>query len=96
MIGCDLNLMACLFKVTLFAFMLFSTAFSASAYIGPGVGLTAFGCLAAVICGFWFVIKGLIYIPFKHWVTKPDRGAGEETGDLAESSSSKTSIRNDK
>lgn len=40
-------------------------SFPAFAYMGPGAGLTAFGCLVALLAGIWYTCKGFLWLPLK-------------------------------
>lgn len=40
-------------------------SFPAFSYMGPGAGLTAFGCLVALLAGIWYTCKGFLWLPLK-------------------------------
>jgi hypothetical protein len=40
------------------------------AYIGPGAGLTALGCLIALFAGFWYIFLALVWLPLKGFIQK--------------------------
>jgi uncharacterized membrane protein YccC len=39
--------------------------FPSFAYMGPGAGITAIGCLIALFAGLWYTLKGFIWLPLK-------------------------------
>ena len=45
--------------------LLFFASFESFAYMGPGAGLTAFGCLVALLAGIWYTCKGFLWLPLK-------------------------------
>jgi len=40
------------------------------AYIGPGAGLTALGCLIALFAGLWYIFLALVWLPLKTFIQK--------------------------
>lgn len=57
--------MSQLLQSRFFLVLLLVTAFPSMAYMGPGAGLTAFGCLVALLAGIWYTCKGFIWLPLK-------------------------------
>lgn len=59
----------------------------AHAYVGPGIGLTAFGSLAALVVAGWYLIKGLFWLPICHFLSSANApkeqsdSEGEEDSD---------------
>ena len=47
------------------ALFILATPFPASAYIGPGAGLSALGSLVALIGGFFLLLAGFVWYPVK-------------------------------
>lgn len=45
--------------------ILFLMSFPSFSYMGPGVGLTAIGCLLALVAGLWYTFFGFIWLPLK-------------------------------
>ena len=46
------------------------TAFPSHAYMGPGAGITAIGCLIALLAGIWYTFKGFLWLPLKRLLKK--------------------------
>ena len=45
-------------------------SFPAMAYMGPGAGITAVGCLIALGAGIWYTFKGFLWLPLKRLFKK--------------------------
>ncbi len=52
-------------KFPLFLFILLMMPLPALAYMGPGAGITAIGCLIALVAGLWYTLKGFLWLPLK-------------------------------
>ena len=46
------------------------TSFPSYAYMGPGAGITAIGCLIALFAGIWYTFKGFLWLPLKRMLNK--------------------------
>jgi hypothetical protein len=58
-------------KFTIFlALTMFTLSFPAAAYMGPGAGITAVGCLLALGAGIWYTFKGFLWLPLKRLFKK--------------------------
>ena len=53
------------FSVALVTFLIFALSQSASAYVGPGAGITAIGAVLALIGGIVLAIFGFVWYPLK-------------------------------
>jgi len=53
---------------------------SASAYVGPGTGLTAIGTLLAIIGAIFFAIVGLVWYPVKRLIKFMNRKSRSSEG----------------
>jgi hypothetical protein len=45
-------------------------SFPSYAYMGPGAGITAIGCLIALLAGVWYTFKGFLWLPLKRLLKK--------------------------
>lgn len=50
--------------------VLLMASFPSFAYMGPGAGVTAFGCLLALAAGIWYTFKGFLWLPLKRMLSK--------------------------
>lgn len=50
--------------------VLLMVSFPSFAYMGPGAGVTAFGCLLALAAGIWYIFKGFLWLPLKRLLNK--------------------------
>ena len=57
------------------------TSFPVFAYMGPGAGLTAFGCLVALLAGIWYTCKGFLWLPLKRKFGKKNPQSEHPTSD---------------
>jgi hypothetical protein len=58
-------------KFTIFlALTMLTLSFPAAAYMGPGAGITAVGCLLALGAGIWYTFKGFLWLPLKRLFKK--------------------------
>ncbi len=58
-------------KFTIFlALAMLTLSFPAAAYMGPGAGITAVGCLIALGAGIWYTFKGFLWLPLKRLFKK--------------------------
>ena len=53
-----------------FALAMLTLSFPAMAYMGPGAGITAVGCLIALGAGGWYTFKGFLWLPLKRMFKK--------------------------
>lgn len=64
----------------------------ALAYMGPGAGITAIGCLIALLAGIWYTFKGFLWLPLKRMFKKDGEDqAAQETDKSAQSQTSEVS-----
>lgn len=68
---------------TFAAFMIAAILFpgQASAYIGPGAGLSAIGTLVAVVGAFFLLVAGFIWYPVKRMLRKKSASPSSEGRD---------------
>lgn len=63
-------------------FLLVLSPLPALAYMGPGAGITAIGCLIALLAGLWYTLKGFLWLPLKRLV-----GLGKDTEEVIQQAS---------
>jgi hypothetical protein len=57
-------------RLWLVAFLMLAVPGVASAYIGPGTGITAIGSFLALLGGIVLAIVGFIWFPIKRWLLR--------------------------
>jgi hypothetical protein len=86
------NFMTSFIQSALLFALLLGSAFPAAAYMGPGAGLTAFGCLVALLAGIWYTCKGFIWLPLKRLLKgKSTQPTEQSTADSEEKQANKPS-----
>jgi len=53
---------------------------SASAYVGPGAGITAIGSLLALLAGILLAVLGFVWYPLKRFFRSRSGRQGNDTG----------------
>lgn len=67
-------------------------SFPAHAYMGPGAGLTAFGCLVALLAGIWYTFKGFLWLPLKRKFGKKNASSGSSAHAAGQDDAKQTTL----